>query len=162
MSALTLLDGWWREARRHRLLHRFAWMNRVLLAIAFTPSGVTKLLGLRFTRLPVADPVGFFFEALYRAGIYWRFLGFAQLAAALLLLIPRTHALGALMYFPIILNIFLITVGIGFTGTPFITGAMLLASLFLVCWHYDAWRPLISPATPPAVQWPAERSAPRW
>ena len=141
--AQNLMDRWWIAARRHRVLHWFAWLNRVLLAVAFLPSGVTKLLGHRFTRLSLADPVGFFFEALYRTGIYWRFLGFAQLTAALLLLIPRTQALGALMYFPIILNIFLITVGIGFTGTPYITGAMLLGSLYLVCWHYDSWRSLI-------------------
>lgn len=120
-------------------------MNRVLLALAFLPSGLTKIQAHRFTILGVDNPVGFFFEAMYRTGIYWQFIGAAQLAAAALLLIPRTHALGALLYFPIALNIFLITVGIGFRGTPFITGPMVLASMFLLCWHYDAWKGVLFP-----------------
>ena len=136
-------DRWWRLARSRRVLHWFAWFNRVVLALAFLPSGVTKLLGRRFTVLSIEDPVGFFFEALYRTGAYWRFLGFVQLAAAIMLLIPRTQALGALIYFPIILNIYLITVSMGFRGTPYVTGAMLLSSLYLLCWHYDAWRSII-------------------
>jgi len=61
----------------------------VLLAIGFIPSGITKSLGNRFTILGTDDPVGFFFEALYRTGFYWRFLGICQLAAAVLLLIPK-------------------------------------------------------------------------
>jgi hypothetical protein len=120
-------------------------MNRALLALAFLPSSTTKILGHRFTVLGLDNPVGFFFEAMFRTGIYWRFIGVMQLVAAILILVPRTHALGALIYFPIVLNIFLITVGIGFQGTPYITGAMLLSSLFLLCWHYDAWKRLVFP-----------------
>ncbi|MBD0320613.1 MAG: DoxX family protein, partial [Gemmatimonadetes bacterium] len=44
-------------------------------------------------------------------------VGWAQLAGAILLLIPRTATLGALIFFPIILNIFVITVALHFTGT---------------------------------------------
>src|ERR1044072_7531747 len=93
----------------------FTWMTRILLALAFTPSGLTKALGHRFTQLGLDNPVGFFFEALYQSGFYWNFIGIAQLTAALLLLIPRTTTLGAVIYFPIILNIFLITVSMHFT-----------------------------------------------
>jgi len=145
MNAEATLDRWWVAARSNPWLSRFAWLNRILLFVAFLPSGLTKLLGHRFTQLGLDSPVGFFFEAMYRTGIYWRFIGFAQLAAALLLLIPRTQALGALLYFPIAVNVFLITVGIGFQGTPFITGGMVLASAYLVCWHYDAWRLIVFP-----------------
>jgi hypothetical protein len=52
-------------------------------------------------------------------------------------LIPRTATLGALVYFPIILNFFIIMVSMHFTGTPFITGLMLLANIYLLCWDYD-------------------------
>jgi hypothetical protein len=38
---------------------------------------------------------------------------------------------------------FLITVGVGFTGTPFITGPMVLAALYLVCWDYPRWKGLL-------------------
>jgi uncharacterized membrane protein YphA (DoxX/SURF4 family) len=125
------------RARRSRVPRAFTVFTRVVLALGFLPSGLTKVLGNRFTVLGVDNPVGFFFEALYRSGFYWNFLGLCQLAAALLLLVPRTATLGALLYFPIILNIFVLTLSMHFTGTPFITGLMLLANIYLLCWDYD-------------------------
>ena len=145
MTVEATFDRWHSAARERGWLSKFAWLNRVLLALAFLPSSMTKILGHRFTSLGLDSPVGFFFEAMYRTGIYWQFIGIMQLTAAVLLVIPRTQALGALVYFPIALNIFLITVGIGFQGTPFITGAMVLASFFLLCWHYDAWKNVLFP-----------------
>ena len=142
----SLLDRWHAAARRQVWLGRFAVLIRLLLALGFLPSGWTKLAGNRFTHLPVEDPVGFFFEALYRTGCYWNFLGFIQLLAAALLLIPRWTTLGAVLYFPIILNIFLITLSMRFQGTPVITGLMLLGSLYLLCWDYDRLRPLFARA----------------
>jgi uncharacterized membrane protein YphA (DoxX/SURF4 family) len=140
MGRLEQLLEWLHENKGAR---RFTVLNRILLAFAFLPSGFVKLAGERFTRLGIDSPVGFFFEAMYRTGGYWQFLGFMQLLAALLLLIPRTAPLGAVLYFPIILNIFLITVSLGFRGTPVITGLMLLASSWLVCWEYKRWKPLL-------------------
>lgn len=131
------LDQLHARVKRNRLLKIFTVFTRILLALAFLPSGLTKVLGNRFTVLGIDDPVGFFFEALYRTGFYWRFLGICQLTVALLLVIPRTATLGALAYFPLILNIFVITVSMGFRGTPVITGLMLLASIYLLCWDYD-------------------------
>jgi uncharacterized membrane protein YphA (DoxX/SURF4 family) len=131
------------RVRQKKLLRIFTVFTRVLLAIGFIPSGITKLLGNRFTILGTDDPIGFFFEALYRTGFYWRFLGICQLAAALLLLIPKTATLGALVYFPLILNIFVITVSMHFTGTPIITGMMLLANIYLLCWDYDKLKQLL-------------------
>ena len=115
----------------------FTWMVRILLAIGFLPSGIKKILGERFTSLGLETPVGFFFEALYRAGFYWNFLGIMQLLAALLLLVPRTSFFGALVYFPIILNIFIIVTAMGFKGTPIVAGLMLLANLYLLFWDYE-------------------------
>ena len=137
MSISLFIDRAHAWARRQRWLRVFTVLTRVLLAVAFIPSGLTKTLGNRFTRLGLDSPVGFFFESLYRTGFYWRFLGLCQLAAALLLLIPKTATLGALVYFPLIINIFVITVSLHFTGTPFITGLMLLANIYLLCWDYD-------------------------
>ena len=143
MSVGRSLDRAHAAARRSRWLRVFTVLTRVLLAVGFIPSGLTKVLGNRFTRLGLDSPVGFFFEALYRTGFYWRFLGLCQLAAAALLLVPRTATLGAVFYFALILNIFVITVSVGFTGTPFITGLMLLASIYLLCWDYDRLKRLL-------------------
>ena len=129
--------------KQNKHLRRFTAMTRVLLALGFTPSGLTKVLGNRFTLLSPETPVGYFFEALYRTGFYWNFIGACQLMAALLLLIPRTATLGALVYFPLILNIFVITVSLHFTGTPVITGLMLIACLYLLCWDADKLKAVI-------------------
>jgi uncharacterized membrane protein YphA (DoxX/SURF4 family) len=143
MNSQSALDRAHARVRREKLLRIFTVFTRILLALAFTPSGITKVLGNRFTILGVDNPVGFFFEAMYRTGFYWRFLGLCQLAAALLLLIPRTATIGALVYFPLTLNIFVITVSLNFKGTPIITGLMLLANIYLLCWDYDKLKRLI-------------------
>ena len=138
------LDRLHARVRKNTLLKIFTVFTRILLALAFLPSGITKVMGNRFTILGLDDPIGFFFEALYRTGFYWRFLGICQLTVALLLLIPRTAFLGALAYFPLILNIFVITVSMHFTGTPIITGLMLLANIYLLCWDYDKLKKVFS------------------
>jgi hypothetical protein len=55
---------------------------------------------------------------------------------ALLLLVPRTALLGAILYFPIILNICVLAYSVRFEGTR-ITTLMLLANVFLLVWDYD-------------------------
>ena len=132
-----------RLERVHRWVHaqpwlrRFTVMNRLLLAMAFLPTGLVKVTGQRFTTLPVDNPVGFFFEAMYRTGPYWNFIGLVQVAAAVLLLIPATATVGAVLFVPVITSIVLITWGVGFGNTAIITTAMLLAAVYLVCWDGD-------------------------
>jgi len=122
----------------------FTWGTRILLFLAFLPSGLKKLLGERFTILSIETPVGFFFEGLYRTGFYWNFLGFMQLLVGVLLIIPRTSFLGAILYLPIIINIFIIVVSMNFTGTPIIAGLMLLANLYLLFWDYKKLKQIVS------------------
>lgn len=133
-APLARAHGW---ARAQPWLGRFTLMNRLLLAMAFLPTGLVKATGQRFTSLPVDNPVGFFFEAMYQTGPYWHFIGLMQMAAAVMLLIPATATLGAVLFLPIALSIFLITWGIGFTGTVWVTSGMLLAVIYLVCWDGD-------------------------
>ena len=131
---MNLIERLHSNIHRLKIFKLFTWSTRILLALAFLPSGLKKIIGERFTILELDSPVGFFFEALYRTGWYWNFLGFMQLLTALLLVIPRTSFLGALLYLPIIINIFIIVVAMNFTGTPYIAGAMLLANLYLLFW----------------------------
>ena len=133
---MSALEHFVSRIRSQKLFKIFTWGTRVLLAIGFMPSGLTKLLGNRFTTIPVENPIGFFFEAMYQTGFYWNFLGAMQLTAALLLLIPKTTFLGALLYLPIIINIFIIVTAMQFTGTPFVAGLMLLANVYLLLWDH--------------------------
>ncbi len=122
----------------------FTWLTRILLALAFIPSGLKKLLGQRFTILDIDNPVGFFFEALYQTGYYWNFLGFMQVLTAILLLIPKTTTLAAFLYLPIIINILVIVISMGFRGTPYIAGLMLLANLYLLFWDYKKVKRIVT------------------
>ncbi|MBS1545002.1 MAG: DoxX family protein [Bacteroidetes bacterium] len=134
----------YKSVRKRRWLSFAVIWSRYLIGFAFIPSGMTKLLGNRFTSLPVSDPVGYFFEAMYRTGWYWNFLGGAQLTAALLLMTQRFASAGNLIFFPLSLNIFLITWSVGFKGTVYITGLMLMASLGLLLWDYPKWRSMLA------------------
>lgn len=87
------------------LLYRFTLGIRALLAMGFIPTGMVKLLGYRFTSLITESAVGAFFEALYQSGMYWNFIGFTQVMAGILILVPASSALGALLFLGIILNI---------------------------------------------------------
>ena len=140
MSIEKKLDAFHTKVKSFKFLHYFTAFNRVVLAIAFIPSGMTKVLGLRFTKLPLDNPVGFFFEAFYQAHGWYRFVGIAQVLAAVLLLIPRSSTLGATIFFPIVLNIMVITISVGFKGTWVITVFMFLANLYLICWDYDKFK----------------------
>jgi uncharacterized membrane protein YphA (DoxX/SURF4 family) len=142
-SVEVRLDGLHARARCSPLLRRFTEFTRLMLGIGFFAPGLTKALGNRFTTLGVDTPAGFFFEAMCRSGAYWRFIGLSQIAASILVLIPRTATLGAALFFPIILNIFIITVSMDFAGTPVITGLMLLAVTYLLCWDYHKFKPLL-------------------
>lgn len=148
MRTIDRLHTW---ATSQPVLRVFTLLTRVLLALAFVPSGLVKILDHPFTTLPATDPVGHFFDGFFSVHLYYRFVGVAQWVAGALLLVPRTAALGAALYLPIILNIFVITVGIGpaFAGTRVVTGAMLLADLYLLLWDWDRWKTLLPtrPAT---------------
>lgn len=138
---------WQRRARSHALLYRFTLATRILLAVGFIPTGMVKLLGRRFTTMSPAYPIGAFFETLYQSGPYWHFIGLAQVLAGICVLVPATATLGALLFFPIMLNIFVITLSYDFHFTPVVTGLMLLAGLYLLCWDYDRLRPILGAAT---------------
>jgi hypothetical protein len=90
------------------------------------------------------DSAWHMFETLYRSGLWWKFLGLGQIIAGLLLMTQRFSKLGALMFLPIISNVFVITVSYDFRGTPLITGLMLLANIMLVLWDWDEIKILIN------------------
>lgn len=135
------------EAKSDKWFKRFAVFCRIALAASFLPAGYVKIIGERFTGLPSNNPLGHYFDALHLTGYYYTFIGIAQIIVAILLLIPRTSLLGALMYFPIIINICVLTYATRFDGTRLIT-MMVLASLFLLIWDYDRLK-YILPFKPP-------------
>jgi len=131
---LGITGRWWMQL--------FAAFVRCLLAVGFIPPSYTKIMHRPFTVLPDSNPVGHYFNALYQTGFYYEFIGWSQMIAAILLLIPRTSHLGALLFLPIIVNIAVLTSSVGFVGTWLITIFMSLAAAFLVAWEYDRLKPI--------------------
>jgi len=145
MKASTLateLERQHGELRRNKWLRYFAVFCRIALALGFIPSGIVKVTGERFTGLPSNHPLGHYFDALYLTGSYYTFIGIGQLVTAVLLLIPRTALLGAIFYFPIILNICVLAYSVRFEGTR-ITTLMLLANMFLLAWDYPRLKSIL-------------------
>src|SRR3569833_680296 len=139
MSLLANPERAYGELKRNKWIRWFAIFCRIALALGFIPASIVKKSGQRFTGLPSNHPLGHYFDALFLTGFYYTFIGIALLIAALLLLIPRTALLGAFFYFPIILNILVLTHATRFDGTRIVT-LMLLANLFLLVWDYDRLR----------------------
>jgi uncharacterized membrane protein YphA (DoxX/SURF4 family) len=136
MNIFVKLEQFYYEAKGNKWFRYFTVFCRIALALGFIPSGIEKIIGNRFTALPSNHPLGHYFDALYQTGYYYTFIGIGQILTALLLLIPGTALLGAIMYFPAILNICILAYATRFEGTR-ITTLMLLANIYLLCWDYE-------------------------
>lgn len=132
---VALTRRWWTQM--------FTAFTRCLLALAFIPPSIPKVLHRPFTLLPDTDPIGHYFNALMDTGFYYEFIGWSQIIAAVLLLVPRTSHLGAMMFLPIIANIAVLTLSVGFKGTWVITGLMCVAAIYLIAWEYDRLKPIV-------------------
>jgi hypothetical protein len=143
MKIEAFLDDLHARVTGNKFLQIFTAFTRILLFIGFTPPSIKKILHQPFTILPDSNPVGHYFNALLGTGFYYEFIGWAQLTAAVLLIFPRTAHLGALMFFPIILNIAVLTNAVGFAGTWLLTILMTLAATYLVAWDYDRLKPIL-------------------
>jgi hypothetical protein len=118
--------------------------TRYLIGGAFVFASLLKIKGKPFISASGANEpihsINHFFETMYQSGIYWQFIGWGQFIAGGLLMTQRFAKLGALANFPIILNIFVITISYDFSGTPIITGLILLANLMLLLWDWNETR----------------------
>lgn len=141
---MSTLEQYYIQIKGNRWYWLFAIFCRVILAYAFIAAGMVKILGERFASgLSVVHPMGAYLEALHHTGYYYTFIGIAQVVAAVLLLIPRTVLLGALLYFPIIVNIWVLSFAVRFEGSFVTSPLMVLANLYILAWHYDRLRYLL-------------------
>lgn len=138
MSVLTRFEKIFLRVKSNRWYWLFALFCRISLAFAFIVAGFVKIVDERFASgLSELHPMGSYLEALNHTGYYYAFIGYVQVLAAILLLIPRTVLLGALLYFPIILNICILSYAVRFEGSMVTAPLMTLANLFLLVWNYD-------------------------
>ena len=135
--------------------------TRYLIGGAFVFASLVKIKGQRFMTVPGAGSPfhspQHFFETMYQSGLYWQFLGLAQLVAGLLLMTQRYALLGALLFLPIIANVYVITISYDFSYTSIITGAMLLATIGLLAWDWNTLRVVVHQPALPAPAAPVEQ-----
>lgn len=133
--------------RRSVLLQRFTLLLRTLLAVGFVAPGLTKVFGLAFAPgIEAGTPMGDYFIAFHATGAYYAFVGAAQMAAGALLLSRRTALLGAVLFFPIIANIAILTASTSFgVGTVSITLLMAAGCAWLLLWDLPRLLPIVSP-----------------
>ena len=121
------------------------WTARYGLGLAFVVSGMRKFPGIKFTILPLDNPVGFYFHAMHETGFYWNFIGYFQVLVGLLIYFKRLAPLSTLLMMPITVNIFLVSIALRMQGTPFITSMMLLGNLYLLLWYWKHYIGIITP-----------------
>lgn len=128
----------------------FTIYTRYLIGSAFVIAAIAmgKLSGdvMPLATDPNAPPdsAGHLFNSFSHSGLYWRFIGWTQVLSGLLLMTQRFAKLGALIFYPLIINIYLITVSYGFAGTPYITGLMTLAATYLLVWDFNSLKYIFS------------------
>lgn len=133
--------------RNKYLVQIFVIYLRYILGASFVFASVIKIMGHRFTsesgeQQPIHS-AWHFFETLYRSGLYWQFLGWGQAIGGLLLMTQRFATLGVLVFFPLILNVFVITLSYEFGGTLLVTTCMLIGTVFLLIWDWPVLKVLV-------------------
>jgi hypothetical protein len=148
MRLLAFIDSW----KEKTFLQIFTIYLRYLIGGAFVMAafgmgkldGTSNLLGSMDHPIQDLQPIQQFFRVMADSGLYWKFIGWTQIAAGMLLMTQRLARIGALIFLGLISNIFVITVAYGFQGTPVVTGLMLLATVYLIVWDTRAFLVLVT------------------
>lgn len=114
----------------------------IVLALYGLASGSAMLLGLASTLPEGAPPEAQkFFQAILDTGYLFQFMAIFKIACAILILIPRTAPLGAIMFFPYTVHIFLWS-ALLFGALP--PGLMVLAAnCGLIFCYAERYKPMI-------------------
>lgn len=139
------------KIKQQLFLQVFTVYLRYLIGSAFIIAafGMGKMNGgsnlLQSMNKPIGElqPIQQFFRVMSDSGLYWQFIGWSQIIAGVFLMTQKLARLGAIIFFGLILNIFIITLSYNFSGTPVVTGLMLLAILYLLIWDLPAFMPII-------------------
>lgn len=136
---------------------------RGLLGIGFILPGLIKL----FSPIPFGGlisketAIGAFFEAFFSAEGLYILVGLVQVLAGTMLFFSSTMLFGAVIYFPLIVAISVITWTFDFQGTWIIASLMTLANFYLLCWEYDRLKVLL-PLTSSPVHFLRDKNGGPW
>ncbi|MBP9086757.1 MAG: hypothetical protein KBG15_11600, partial [Kofleriaceae bacterium] len=129
--------------RRRRGAHLVVINLRILLAFAFLPAGVKKVLLQPFTDSSNHSRFHDFLHAFLATGWFYQFVGVLQLLVAFLLFSQRFTLAGAALALPIITAITAFTWSTAVPFTATVVTLMLLGVVALLLWELPRWRPLL-------------------
>lgn len=100
--------------KQHKIFQFVTILIRYVLGASFVHVSIFKIQGERFMPEPSKNEsmksLSYFFETMYQTDIYWHFIGWGQLIAGFLLMSQIFSTIGAVAFFTIMLNIFIITI----------------------------------------------------
>jgi len=135
------MEGLISTLKQNVILQLFTIFLRYLLGAAFVFASIFKIQGVRFTPESAANaPINsleHFFETMYQTPYYWSFIGWAQLAVGVLMMSQLFSTAGAVVYFPMILNIFVITISFQSPNILLITFLMMCGNIYLLLWDWN-------------------------
>ena len=109
---------------------------RILLGFIFFTAGMGKLTEGHYFPLTMFPMSLSKILAPYGLGLWGEFVAWSQVLIGFLLMSQRFATVGAVMCLPLITNIFVVTVSLGFVGTPYLNGFLILLNLFLLAADY--------------------------
>ena len=132
---------------------------RIFLGLIFLGVGMSKLYFEH--KFPgIIGPVWLEDElSPYGLGLYARFIAASQVLVGLLLLTQRFATLGAILLFPLLLNIFMVTVSLEWRGTPYVNFFLLLLNVWLLAFDYHKLKFILFEQTAPLKQLPLKRKS---
>ena len=130
--------------RRRRGAHLAVINLRILLAFAFLPAGIKKVLHQPFTDSTNHSRFHDFLHAFLATGWFYQFVGVLQLLVAVLLFSQRFTLAGAALALPIITAIVAFTWSTAVPFTATVATLMLLGVVALLLWELPRWRPLLN------------------
>lgn len=127
---------------------------RVFLGLIFFTAGMSKLMPFP----GIIGPV-WLEERLapHGLGFFARFVAISQIIVGLLLLTRRFATLGAVMLFPLLLCILMVTISLEWQGTPYVNGFLLVLNITLLLSDYPKLKFLIHQDPDRLSQYPLVR-----
>lgn len=107
--------------------------TRIFLGLIFFTAGMSKLMpfpgliGPQWLEQELAP---------YGLALFARFIAFSQILVGLLLLTRRFATLGAIILFPLLSCILIVTISLNWTGTPYVNAFLLVLNISLLLADY--------------------------
>jgi hypothetical protein len=110
--------------------------TRIFLGFVFFTAGMGKITYGDYFPLTMFPMSLEQILAPYGLGLWGLFVAWSQVVIGLLLMSQRFATIGAIMCVPLISNILIITIALGFKGTPYLNTFLLCLNLFLLAADY--------------------------